>query len=196
MLRHLGLSEHAHTIHTGLVSALSAGIRTGDLAQMPNTNPVSTMKFAEGVIKHLPNKEYSITVPEMKTPELPAVNKMMVSERKLPEETLGMDIFVDSDLAPPVLADKLLGIVKDYPRLRLVMISNRGTQVWPTGSTFTQCVNHYRCRIELGKEQKGGISEQDLLTIAAKITDKVRVCSLEMLLSRNGEKQYTLAQGQ
>jgi hypothetical protein len=32
---------------------------------------------------------------------------------------------------------------------RLTLISNRGTQVWPTGSVYTECVDYYRVRFEL-----------------------------------------------
>ena len=37
---------------------------------------------------------------------------------------------------------------------RLSIISNRGTQVWPTGSVYTECVDYYRVRFEL----KDGVS--------------------------------------
>jgi hypothetical protein len=37
------------------------------------------------------------------------------------------------------------GVLPKDGSLRFVMLSNRGTQVWPTGSLFTEIVNHFRC---------------------------------------------------
>ena len=72
------------------------------------------------------------------------------------------------------------------------MISNRGTQVWPKGSVFTQCVNHYRCRLQ----SKMLIDETFLLNVASIISKNIRVCSLEMLRKIDGKEMFTLAQGQ
>lgn len=127
-------------------------------------------------------------------PKTPTDTRMLVSpqrERNL-ERTIGLDLFVDSDLTPFKLAKVLLPLVP--PNLKLIMLSNRGTQVWPTGSLFTECVNHYRCRVESLEAE--AVSEAKLLQLASVISEKVRVCSLEMLMMKGDQRLYSLAQGQ
>jgi hypothetical protein len=46
------------------------------------------------------------------------------------------------------------------------------------------------------KDLKNKISEGELLKLASKITSNVRICSLEMLLTKGGKRMYSLAQGQ
>lgn len=79
-------------------------------------------------------------------------------------------------------------------RLSISTISNRGTQVWPTGSLFTNCVDQYRVRLEA---QNGvSVDPADLFELCKKINPEIRICSIEMLLEIDGKKAYSLAQGQ
>lgn len=39
-------------------------------------------------------------------------------------------------------------VCEDVP-FKLSLVSNRGTQVWPTGSVYTECVVYYPVRFEL-----------------------------------------------
>ena len=209
MLRHLHLGDQAHHIEVALQNALAAGIRTKDLAQAPGHSPVSTSAFADGIIKHLPAEALHapVNIPFEALRRRTDVEKhtMLVTPRTQPEQTTGVDVFVDSHLRPPELAEALLAVAP--ANVKLTMISNRGTQVWPTGSLLTQCVNHYRCRLELvdspaaaGAETlapgAATPAEAILLEGVASIAKTVHVCSLEMLKTINGAKAYTLAQGE
>lgn len=202
MLRHLGLVEHSDFVETGLKAALAAGIRTVDLTQIKGMKPASTDAFADAIIKHMPPQatSVSISIPAKwstfvtEKEAIPEMNEKLFTKRSIDEKTVGMDIFVDSNLDPPTLAEKVKSLIPKT--LKLVMISNRGTQVWPTGSTFTQVVNHFRCRLEpisKGEEQ----DESELLKVASSVSEGgVRVCSLEMLRCVDGQNMFTLAQGQ
>ena len=78
--------------------------------------------------------------------------------------------------------------------MKLVTISNRGTQVWPTGSVFTDCVDQYRVRIET---ESGHVTDRNkLLQLATAISTSVTICSVEMLTLLDGKRAYSLAQGQ
>jgi isocitrate dehydrogenase len=78
--------------------------------------------------------------------------------------------------------------------MKLVTISNRGTQVWPTGSVFTDCVDQYRVRIET---EIGLVTDRNkLLQLATAISTSVTICSVEMLTLLDGKRAYSLAQGQ
>jgi len=109
------------------------------------------------------------------------------------EKNIGVDLFLDSELKPKQLAD---AISKSLPsEYTLQMLSNRGTQVWPTGSTLTECVNHYRARVI--KKDMSNTEVAELLGVAQKVAkNSVRVCSLEMLLQIDGKDLFTKAQGQ
>jgi isocitrate dehydrogenase len=201
MLRHLGLHDRADMIESGLHAALAAGIRTGDLTQADGMTPASTGAFVEGIIKHLPPAAANvpINIPLELRPVLrpqPTENEVLVSPKK-EVVTVGADIFVESELAPSALAAAIQGVAPEH--LKLTMISNRGTQVWPTGSVLTQCVNHYRCRVEFvdSSSIKPEAARQDLLKSAALISSpEALVCSLEMLNIIDGKQGFTLAQGQ
>ncbi len=115
------------------------------------------------------------------------------SRDKSTEKVVGIDVFVDSDLLPAQLADGLSKII-DGSNFKLTMISNRGTQVWPSGSIFTECVNFYRCRFEI--VQGKTMSDSELFKMVAKVADKYRVCATDALLNVGEKRGYSLAQGQ
>lgn len=60
-------------------------------------------------------------------------------------ETVGLEVFVESTLPAARLGD-----LRSQPArsagFKLKMISNRGTQVYPTRGAETDCVDHWRCR--------------------------------------------------
>ena len=76
----------------------------------------------------------------------------------------------------------------------LITISNRGTQVWPKGSIFTNLVNQYRCRFET--KNANGVSQEDILQLQHRVIKDFKICSTELLNMWNGKKGYSLAQGQ
>ena len=158
---------------------------------------MKTEEFAHAIVKHLPPeaKQTSVQVPIQYTPPVkPTDNVLLSTPRSKNEKTVGVDIFVDSPLKPAETAKIIQSHVPSH--LQVVMLSNRGTQVWPTGSLFTECVNHYRCRIELKDPLKSQIEGSELFELVAKISKSIRVCSLETLLMIGEQKMYTLAQGQ
>jgi isocitrate dehydrogenase len=133
MLRHLGLNDKAEHIEEALHQTLKAGIRTCDLTQTDLKKPPATTKeFVEGIQKALPpaakqemfNVKFSVAELEAKKP---ALNPLISTPRPKDQATVGVDIFVDTDMDPFALAEKLKSCSGD---LKLVMISNRGTQVW------------------------------------------------------------------
>ncbi len=74
------------------------------------------------------------------------------------------------------------------------MISNRGTQVWPTGSVYTECVNAYRIRVESKDEQP--VPGRVVFELAEQIDTLFHVAGIEMLHVFAGKKGFSLAQGQ
>ncbi|KAI8812209.1 hypothetical protein BJ742DRAFT_793370 [Cladochytrium replicatum] len=199
MLRHLGFQNKADYVHSALRTTLEKGYRTRDLCR-PGIKYLSTTDFADAVLDHIPPiARREVTELPPRAHALPEVvelkeNIMQVTpgRNRANEFSGGFDIFVDSELLPGDLAQVLQKYATNG--LKLTMISNRGTQVWPTGSVYTELVNHYRCRFEL--EEKGSKKESDLLQVVAEIGEAVRVCSLEMLLYLGDTPGFSKAQGQ
>lgn len=119
-------------------------------------------------------------------------NSMMVSADMEQEKIVGVDMFIESTEQPDVIAKKCLrhaGV-----KFKLINISNRGTQVWPTGSVYTNLVNQYNVRFETIDDQP--LFQQDVLGLYVSLSGNFKICSSELLLMWGEKKAYSLAQGQ
>src|SRR5690606_33593198 len=102
---------------------------------------LNTTEFAEAIIKNFGNKPTHnpkpdlVDVPSSCTVINPDKNAMMETVEGVNEKIVGVDMFIESNVQPAEIAKKCQrhGGVK----FKLISISNRGTQVWPTGSRFT-----------------------------------------------------------
>ncbi|WP_454802259.1 NADP-dependent isocitrate dehydrogenase [Mucilaginibacter phyllosphaerae] len=197
MLRYLGFSTAAADIENALLYTLEQGVHTGDFGDK-STAAANTESFADAVIANLgqvPAKGAVVAQPDAAITinhDKPSINKLTITSPNTTQEMVGVDVFVESGKQPQELAEIAKG--KETDLFKLVMISNRGTQVWPTGSIFTELVNEYRIRFE--KKDGAEVTQKDLLNIAAELSDDLKVCSVEFLMKFDGKIGYTLAQGQ
>jgi isocitrate dehydrogenase len=199
MLRHLGLMKNAAVIENALLYTLEQGIHTGDFGdkKIPGKN---TSEFAQAIIDNfgktpehgakpvMPNMHVTPTIFKMDQ------NQMMVSvdESEIKEYIVGVDMFIESSEQPEFIAKKCLrhGGVK----FKLINISNRGTQVWPTGSVYTNLVNQYNARFE--SIDGSPLVQQDIIGLYVSLSGDFKIGSLELLNVMGGKKAYSLAQGQ
>lgn len=197
MLRHLGLTENAAVIENALLYTLESGIHTGDFGDK-NTPAVNTTEFAKAIIANfgkLPKvnpKPIIANKPGTPTPYRLEKNPMMVSKETEDDKIVGVDMFIESDQQPDFIAKKCqrhAGV-----KFKLVNISNRGTQVWPTGSVYTNLVNQYNVRFESIDDQP--LNQQDVLGLYVSLSGDFRICSSELLLMWGSKRAYSLAQGQ
>ena len=79
-------------------------------------------------------------------------------------------------------------------KFKLINISNRGTQVWPTGSKYTNLVNQYNLRFEALNELP--LTQQDIIGLYVSLSADYKICSLELLNMWGDKRAYSLAQGQ
>ena len=197
MLRHLGLMESAAMIENALLYTLEQGIHTGDFGDK-NITAVNTTQFVETIIKNfgqkpehlakplLPNKPMTQTVFKLEK------NPMLESKEMAGEKIIGVDMFIESNEQPQQIATKCLrhaGV-----KFSLVSISNRGTQVWPTGSVFTNLVNQYNARFE--SLDGTALNQQDVIGLYVSLSGNFKICSFELLNMWGDKKAYSLAQGQ
>jgi isocitrate dehydrogenase len=197
MLRHLGMMKKAVLIENALLYTLENGIHTGDFGSK-ETASLNTTDFANAIIKHfgkLPSlqaKELLEDQPPTPTHFKPEKNPLIMSKELVQEVIVGVDLFIESEEQPEEVAKKLLlHCGNDF---QLITISNRGTQVWPKGSIFTNLVNQYRCRFETDKET--GITQKDIIQLQERVIKDFKICSTELLNMWAGKKGYSLAQGQ
>jgi len=197
MLRHLGFMENAATIENALLYTLEQGIHTGDFGDKSKPS-LNTTQFAEAIISNfgktpelnakplLPNKP--VTATDFKLDK----NAMMVSKETENEKIVGVDMFIESDEQPEIIAKKCqrhAGV-----KFNLINISNRGTQVWPTGSVYTNLVNQYNVRFESIDTDE--LNQQDVIGLYVSLSGNFKICSLELLNMWGDKKAYSLAQGQ
>jgi isocitrate dehydrogenase len=183
LLRHLGLNAHAEALETALERTLIELHGPGQAKE-----PIHTSRFKEILLSELAPPA-SPQLPEKRQHLVRDEPRMLVNPAPDSTELRGVDVFLESGLSPAAVADRLQAIA---PQLRLTMLSNRGTQVWPTGSNFTDCVNHYRARFE-------NATPADQATIVATIgavAEHFALCGAEVLREIDGEPGFSLAQGQ
>jgi isocitrate dehydrogenase len=197
MLRHLGFMQNAAVIENALLYTLEQGIHTGDFGDK-NKKALNTTEFAEAIIGNF-GKEPQMN-PKPLLPNMPATpthfkldkNPMMISKEMEDETIAGVDMFIESAEQPEVIAHKCQrhGGVK----FNILSVSNRGTQVWPTGSVFTNLVNQYNVRFE--SIDGSPLNQQDIIGLYVSLSGNFKICSLELLNKWGDKKAYSLAQGQ
>lgn len=199
MLNHLGLGTKAAEIENALRYTLEQGVHTGDFGDRSIVS-VSTGSFADAVISNLgkvPQESEPRTAPEQTKqwtkPAFPSERPMLTSPFNEPITLTGVDLYIHSDKREEEVAKAIENILSE--KFRLLMISNRGTQVWPSGSVLTECVNHHQARI-VRADNETTLLPEEIWDLIKRIPAEFFVSSMEML--RNfGEKQgYSLAQGQ
>ena len=197
MLRHMGFMQNAAVIENALLYTLEQGNHTGDFGDK-KTKALNTTEFAEMIIQNfgqtpkvnakelLPNKPVTPTVFKLEK------NPMLVSVELENEKIIGVDMFIESGEQPDFIAQKCLrhGGVK----FKLINISNRGTQLWPSGSKFTNLVNLYNARFE--SIDGTPLNQQDIIGLYVSLSGDFKISSLELLNIWGEKKAYSLAQGQ
>ncbi|MEO5681207.1 MAG: isocitrate/isopropylmalate family dehydrogenase [Chitinophagaceae bacterium] len=198
MLLHVGLTENSGIIENALLYTLENGIHTGDFGDK-SIKSVNTTEFADAVISNLGKKPavnakpVMPNVPGTPTPFKLAQNAMMYSqEDNSADSIVGVDMFIDSHEQPQAIAVKCqrhAGV-----KFKLVNISNRGTQVWPTGSVYTNLVNVYNARFESLDGEP--LNQQDILGLYISLSGNFKICSSELLNMWGDKRSYSVAAGQ
>lgn len=197
MLRHLGLMENAAVIENALLYTLEQGIHTGDFGDK-NSKALNTKEFSDAIISNfgknpkqgvkpiIPNKPVTPTAFKLEK------NPLIMTKEMEDEIIIGVDVFLESMEQPKDVAEKCLKHTLDI--FKLVTISNRGTQVWPKGSIFTNLVNQYRARFESVGDIP--LSQIDIIELYRRLAIDFKICSIEILNIIEDKKAYSLAQGQ
>ncbi|HEY6976375.1 MAG TPA: isocitrate/isopropylmalate family dehydrogenase [Chitinophagaceae bacterium] len=197
MLRHMGLMESSAMIENALLYTLEQGVHTGDFGDKSKPS-LNTTAYAEAIINNFGKTPAQGAKPKLADMAATQTifklekNPMMESFESENEKIVGVDFFIESNEQPVVIANKCLrhaGV-----KFKLVNISNRGTQVWPTGSVYTNLVNQYNVRFESIDDMP--LNQQDILGLYISLSGNFKICSSELLNMWGDKRAYSLAQGQ
>ena len=199
MLRHVGLISYADRIENALLHTLESGIHTGDFGEA-GSKSVNTDEFAKAVISNLGKNPIDSAIVETAgtdfvfvPPIRPSKINMMATENPPAETLVGMDLFISSAAGAEEIADIIQPLLP--VELKLTVISNRGTQVWPTASIFTDSVAQYGCRIE-ANPVGANLTRSELLKVCDKLSGSILIEDIAFLKDYGDLKGYSLAQGQ
>jgi isocitrate dehydrogenase len=192
MLRYLGEFDAASAIENGLLVTLESGTLTGDVVGYDKGTPTS--KFADTILSNLDKKSARWTVRDYKPLQLPHVSSDPVSVRPASRRLVGMDYFIESPDLPHVFGPKLEAALEGTP-LKLKMVSNRGTKVYPSMGAITDCVDQSRCRL-VARDPDANLTSAELEAVIAKLSPVAQWAHIEKLQEFDGQPGFTKAQGE
>jgi isocitrate dehydrogenase len=193
MLRYLGEFEKAELIENALLATLEEGkVLTGDVVGYDRG--ASTTEYTDAIIANLGKKPQTTSVRSYKPLQLPKVSPELALVVPKQRRCIGVDVFVESTQLPEQLGPALESLLDGLP-LRLKMISNRGTRVYPPTGAMPEYVDHYRCRFLL-RDGAGELDDAAILELLQRIGGRYRWMHVEKLQEFDGAQGFTKAQGE
>jgi len=198
MLNHIGQQDVAEKIYNAWLKTLEDGIHTYDVFQEGKSKEkVGTKAFGQAVLDRLGEEPTQFEPKRFAKPKDERPNELVYKYTPRPaqkKELQGVDVFLHyPNITPDELGERLLVASTDH--LKITMISNRGTKVWPDGNPFTFNTDHWRCRFRIqGTDTYGHAHVIELL-------QKLHNAGLdfiktEHLYNFDGEAQYSKGQGE
>ena len=191
MLRYLGRDDAATAIEQALFVTLEQGIATRDV--VGDERAASTTAFTDAIIENL-GRTSSHPSRTTKPLKVPVVCEGPVNVTTTRRRVVGFDLFVESALPPAALGATLNAATTGRP-IRLKMISNRGTLVWPATGGATDTVDHWRCRF-VARDDDVHVTDREITSFLDLIGGDLRWMHVEKLQEFDGEPGWTMAQGE
>ena len=194
MLVHIGQGDVAAKVHNAWLRTIEDGVHTYDIFDPAvSRKKVGTREFADAVIERLgqvPQKLKKVSYPAHGTPPV-----IKLEDRPVPvKELVGVDAFIDWKGSANDLGEKLEKIAG--PEFRLVMITNRGTKVYPGGIPETFCVDHWRCRFQSPADGKT-VTHMEVVNLLGRLVKAdLPAIKTEGLFYFDGKPGFSLGQGQ
>lgn len=203
MLVHLGETTTAQHIQNAWLKTLEDGMHTADIYEAQTSSKlVSTTEFQDAVIDRLGELPQQIT--PVHYPEDPESIEIKLTYsrgenrpfKKIDRKLKGVDIFAywEPDSADD-LANLLTGGMGDLSKkMDLLMITNRGTKVWPEGIEETFCTDHWRCRFVSRQDHT---DQSEIIQLQKNLSDNgIDIIKTENLYEFGGKRAYSLGQGE
>ena len=195
MLRHLDEMDAAVSIENALLVTMEEGkVPTGDVVGYDSPKAAKTTAFTAEVIANLGRKSTKFKVREykpLKMPTVPAKADPVVAKTR---RVVGFDLFVESTDHPTKLGPVIEKAVEGSP-VKLKMISNRGTQIYPDKGTTIDCTDGSQVRL-LQRDAAGELSDAAIFELLPKLAAVAKWAHVEKLQEFDGQPSYTKAQGE
>jgi len=194
MLVHIGQGDVAEKVHNAWLRTIEDGVHTYDIyKEGVSKQKVGTKEFGDAVIARLGQKPQELKAAEYAKDS--AMNLAIRPAGKPPMKVrVGVDLFIDRRDGNP---DQIAEVMNKFnvKGTKLTVISNRGTKVWPNGNPDTYWSDHWSCRFEADGD---GLFTADHVIELLGTAEKAGfdVIKTEGLFTFNGERGYSLAQGQ
>lgn len=193
MLRHLKLFDEATSIENAVLVTLEEGkCLTRDI--VGDEKAASTTRFTDEIIANLGKSSKNWHVRNYTEIKLPKVKSDIDFVKAKNIKIVGVDFFIASGLAAEPLGKDLEKLVSGS-KLKLKMISNRGTKVYPSAGAITDCVDHWFCRF-IATDANEEVSDETIKDLIQKVGSKYSWVHLEKLQEIDGKPGYTKAQGE
>jgi isocitrate dehydrogenase len=197
MLRYIGEFDAAakieHAVLVTLEQSAAKGVGTGDVVGYEKPNTLTTSGYADLVIGNLGKRSEKWRVREYKPLRMPqvAADREFVKAKNV--RIVGADVFIQCAAGPEELGKAVEALVEGTP-LKLKMVDNRGTQVYPPTGAITDCIDMYRCRLML--RQPGEVTNEMIYDVLKRFDTRYRWAHIEKLQEFDGTAAYTKAQGE
>lgn len=184
MLQHIGLHKTKARIENALLNTLRDGIKTRDLG-----GKADTKDFTKAIINQLE----SMSTDELIQPTpLRIKSELLPTYKPVEEHCHGVDIFVENPTGIPTVPETV-------GNLKLKMISNRGTKVYPGPMPKIWLVDHHRCRYVARDENDNykNIGDIEIFDLIREVSAYgIKWVHIEKLQLFDGELGYSKAQGE
>jgi isocitrate dehydrogenase len=197
MLAHINQPDIAAKVHNAWLKTIEDGIHTYDIfREGKSKQKAGTWEFTEAVIARIGQKPSTLKEAAYKNfdiKQLPQYDYRNIKKAK--KQLLGVDIYVHwTDGDRNDLGEKLKDTA--VSGMKLLLISSRGTKVWPEGKEQTFCVDNWRCRFESAKKGEEITKEMAIAQIQSVNNAGYDISQAVFLTTYDGEPGFTLAQGQ
>ena len=195
MLVHIGQHEIAERVHNAWLRTIEDGIHTYDIyTEGTSKEKVGTREFAQAVAARVGQQPQKLKPVTYKAGASQQVEDQTKARPRQQKELVGADIFLDwTQGTANDLGDALTKLTPEG--LKLVMISNRGTKVWPDGFPDTLTCDTWRCRFMSGNG--GAFTHDHILELLGRVKSAgYDFIKFESLCNFDGQPGYSLGQGQ
>lgn len=191
MLRYLGEFESADRIENAIMVTLEDRVYTKDIAG--DRPSVGTEAFTAAIIERL-GRTSATAKPRTRIPlRIRETSHEVVTAHPEHRSVMGADVFIEGDCTPEELGDGITAICEGTP-LRLLLVENRGAQVYPPTGGAMDYVDLWRARLVMREE--GEMSDSHFLPVLQLIASKHRWTHVEKLHVFDGKEQFSKVQGQ
>jgi isocitrate dehydrogenase len=194
LLRHLGEMDAATRVENAVLYTLAEG-KTVTRDVVGDGKAAGTRAFTDAIIANLGRAPVGWKAREHKPLHVPGRLSAETSITKPRRQVVGMDVFVEGDHSAGQIGG-ILTPLAESAGFKLKMISNRGTQVYPSRGAEMDCVDHWRCRFIYSKPN-GDLPLDELNRLLGSIqTSGLHWMHIEKLQEFDGKPAFTKAQGE